>query len=221
MTLNNKEIHAKKVVELLGVQIDNKLKFNEHIRNLCKKARRQFNALSRIGRYLTFDQKKVLVESFILSNFNYCPLVWHFCPSKDTKKIEKIQERALKFLYKDYISSYDTLLSKVNKPTMEIKRHRALAIEIFKTINNINPSFMKDIFSKGSHSTRRPFDISTNRPNSVTYGDKSLRTLGPKIWNSLPNHVKSCTTLAGFQNAIKNWFGKECLCNFCKFKNNK
>ena len=161
------------------------------------------------------------MESFISSSFNYCPLVWHFCAAKDTRKIEKIQERALKFLYNDYTSSYEALLSKANKPTMEVKRLRTLAIEIFKTINGLNPAFMKDIFPKGHHSTRRPFDISTNRPNSATYGDKSLRTLGPKIWNSLPNHVKSCVTLVSFQDAMKNWFGRECLCNFCKFNHNK
>ena len=47
-----------------------------------------------------------------MSNFNYCPLTWHFCGEKNTKKIEKIQERALRFIYRDYDSSYESLLLK-------------------------------------------------------------------------------------------------------------
>jgi hypothetical protein len=43
--------------------------------------------------------KLTIYYSFIMSNFNYCPLVWHFCGEVNTKKVEKIQERALKFIY--------------------------------------------------------------------------------------------------------------------------
>ena len=51
-----------------------------------------------------------------MSNFNYCPLVWHFCGEVNTKKVENIQERALRFIYEDYSASYDELLSKSNYP---------------------------------------------------------------------------------------------------------
>jgi hypothetical protein len=47
-----------------------------------------------------------------MSNFNYCPVVWHFCGESNTKKMEKIQERALSFIYGDFNSDYDTLLLK-------------------------------------------------------------------------------------------------------------
>ena len=44
----------------------------------------------------------IIFHSFVLSNFNFCPLSWHFCSEANTKKIEKIQERALRFVYNDY-----------------------------------------------------------------------------------------------------------------------
>ena len=47
-------------------------------------------------------------------------------------------------------------------------------------------------------------------------GTKSLRSLGPQIWNSLPEHIKTETSLAHFRSLINTWFGKECLCNLCK-----
>ena len=74
-----------------------------------------------------FKEKEVLVNSFVLSNFNYCPLVWHFCSSKSLKKIEKIQERALRILYTESTSDYNQLLSKSNKASM-VKRFRNLSL---------------------------------------------------------------------------------------------
>ena len=66
--------------------------------------------------------KKVLVDDFIFSNFNYCPLVWYFSTAKQLQKIEKIQARALRFIHNDYESSYNDLLIKPETVTMEVKR---------------------------------------------------------------------------------------------------
>ena len=70
-------IYSKESVLFLGITLDQKLKFDQHISNLCKKAASQLNALYRIKRYLTVEIKTILVNSFIYSNFNYCPHVWH------------------------------------------------------------------------------------------------------------------------------------------------
>ena len=61
---------------------------------------------------MVFKEKEVLLNSFILSNFNYCILVWHFGSSKSLKKTEKIQEQTLRILYNDYTSDYNKLVSK-------------------------------------------------------------------------------------------------------------
>jgi hypothetical protein len=55
-----------------------------------------------LGPYLNRLNKLTIFHSFILSNFNFCPLAWHFCTDKNSKKIEKVQERALRFVYEDY-----------------------------------------------------------------------------------------------------------------------
>ena len=68
---------------------------------------------------------------------------------------------------------------------MKIKRLRSLPIEIFKTINNINPSFMKNIFNPKRDSKVRPFAILVKHQKSSKYGDKSLIALGQKTWNEL------------------------------------
>ena len=79
LQINNTEISPQSSVELPGVTIDNELKFNQHLSRLYESAECQLDAPFRLKSYLTYEQKKVLNESFICENFNYCPLVWQFC----------------------------------------------------------------------------------------------------------------------------------------------
>ena len=139
-------IKSEETVKLLGVTLDYKLNFDPHISNLCKKAAAQLNVLKRLKSFIGFTEKEVLVQSFVDSNFNYFPLVWYFSSSKSLQKIERIQERALRFLYNDNKNSYDELLTWSKKCTMQVARQRILCIEIFKKIRNSNPPFMHSIF---------------------------------------------------------------------------
>ena len=125
-------------MKLLGVEMGNKLSFEKHIFTLVKKASNQLNAISRIQKFMGFKEKEILLNSFVYSNFNDCPLMWHFCSAKSVKTIEKIQERALRILYNDFSSDFEPNLNKSGKSTMEVKRLRTLALKVFKTLNNMN-----------------------------------------------------------------------------------
>ena len=76
---------------------------------------------------------------------------------------------------------------------MEIRRLRTLAIEIFKTLNEINPPYMKNIFRPKENAKVRQNDIIVKRTNTSRFSAQSLRSLGPKIWNNLPSNIKSET----------------------------
>ena len=78
---------------------------------------------------------------------------------------------------------------------MKVSRLRRLAIKVLMTLNSLNSDYMHIYFKKGSHSARRRNDLVVNRAKSATFVEKSLRTLGPKIWNSLPEDVKDLTSL--------------------------
>ena len=73
LIINNKEIKTTNTIKLLGINIDDQLKFNEHISTLCSKAAVQLNALSRLQKFMRKSEKEAIINNFILSNFNYCP----------------------------------------------------------------------------------------------------------------------------------------------------
>ena len=134
LKFNQYDITSKNSVVLLGMEIDDKLKFEINIQNLVRKAAGQLNYLISKKHCLDQESKFTLIQSFIMANFNYCPLVWHFYSKKLKTKQESIQKRALRFLYDDYESDYEHLLKIANKPTIEIRQIRVLAKEISKTI---------------------------------------------------------------------------------------
>ena len=82
---------------------------------------------------------------------------------------------------------------------MEIRRLRTLAVEIFKTVNEINPPYMKNIFTPKENAKVRQNDIIVKRINTSRFGTQSLRSLGPKIWNNLPSNIKSETLFPEFK----------------------
>ena len=103
---------------------------------------------------------------------------------------------------------------------MATTRLKFLCVEIFKCINDIGPSFMKNIFELKIEirNVRTSYRNNLTIPikNTITYGKKSISALGPSTWNSLPAHIKSCTNLYLFKKMLKNWDGKKCSCKICK-----
>ena len=56
----------------------------------------------------------------------------------------------------------------------------------------------------------------TKNVRTVKYGTETLAHLGPKIWNLVPDHIKSETSVKAFKTKIKNWRPSACPCKLCK-----
>ena len=132
-------------VNILGIEIDDKLKFNTHINSIYRKAARQLNVLRSLSSLLDQESRMAIFRAFIVSNFNYCPLVGHFCGKRNTSKIEKLQERALRFVFNDFTSSYENMLKKAELTTLTLCRIKTLAVEVYKALHGHSPPpYMKD-----------------------------------------------------------------------------
>ena len=93
-----KPIPVSSEIQLLGVTLDNKLKFDSHIASICRKAGGQVNALNRLKNVLPCKTKEALYHAFILPHFDCCSQIWHHCGARSTKKLERVNERALRFV---------------------------------------------------------------------------------------------------------------------------
>ena len=99
---------------------------------------------------------------------------------------------------------------------MNVTRSTALCVELCRTINKLNPNFTRDLFKLQltNRLVREKYKTNTIIPefNQVSYGQKSLRTFGPQLWNSLPHHIKSSENLGSSKRAINHWGGEHCFC---------
>ena len=162
---------------------------------MCRKTSQKLYALSRISKYISGDKKHLLFKSFIISQFNYCPIVW-MCQGRGlNNKINNLHERALRTVYQDKKSSFETLLKRDKSVSIHIKNSQYLATEIFKVKNDLCPEIMKEIFifhenptcnlRSGNYLTRRNI-------HTTHYGIETISNLGAKIWDLLPEEIKKC-----------------------------
>ena len=90
------QLESAKPVNLLGISIDYNLTFDTHISNICKRASPAVKNLSRIRNALDNERAKLLYNSFILSQFNYCSIIWIFCSKISCKKMNKYEKEVYK-----------------------------------------------------------------------------------------------------------------------------
>ena len=149
---------------------------------------------------------------------NYCPLIWHFCSEANIQKLEKIQERALRFIYNNYDQDYDSLLLKAMLPTLHVRRLRSIAIiETYKIINKEGPTYLHDLLKiKSNHYSCR-YNSKVDIPNVQTsrYGLQSFRYVAAKLWNDLPNNIRKASSFGMFKNMINKWNDTTCSCTAC------
>ena len=194
----------------LSISIDSRPIFTDHISSYCAKAARQLNALSRISENFDLKCRKLIFQSFVLGNFTYCPIVWHFCGKQNNGKIEKVQKRALRILYDDYESECNELLDKSGAISMLQFRKNCIILEVFKSIHNSSPWYIQDMFEikKSSYSMRDSSKLILQpKRNTTAFGLRSFTYSGSKLWNDLPIDFKERTDFALFRDRLRHWDG--------------
>ena len=216
--INGIIINPKDSVKLLGITLDKALTFQEHINNICITANRNLRCLSRLRPFLSVDQAKLLYNAYIKSIFAYCPLVWMFCYKSSYLKIKKVQKRSLRIVYNSYSLDLCELLEKEASDSFHIMHLKFLLVEIFKTLNDLNPSFMKKLFVR----KEMPFNLRVSNvlslPNTRTirYGTNSVFFRGSLAWNALPDAIKTSETVPLFKNKLSALGSLSCNCKLCK-----
>ena len=201
----NTVIVSEKHVKVLGVEIDCRLKKFLHISSVCTKATCPLNALARISNYLDVSACRMIYNSFVASNFNYCPLVWHFCGVSNSYKMEKLHERCLRIVYKDYDSSYDRLLEMANTPSLVISRLRILLPEVYKSIHHLNPKCISGLFEVKStnYSLRNAVKLVQPMKRTSTFGIRSVSYAGAKLWNDSSPLLSNDIEIEDFKSLMK------------------
>ena len=217
--ITNTKISNVERVKLLGVNIEGRLNFDYHVNTHLKKANKKYHALARVCNYMDTKKRRVLMKVFITSQFSYYPLVCMFHSRTLNNRINKIHERALRFVNKNETSvSFDDLLKRDRSVSIHQKNLQILATEIYKTKNDLGPKIVKDTFHfiQKPYSLRNDPELQRRRNRTVYFGTESISSLAPKIWELIPSDIRSANSLGIFKEKIKFWTTVKCPCRLCK-----
>ena len=167
---------------------------------------------------MNIGKRRLLMNSFFTSQFNYCPLVWMCHHRSVNNKINRLHERCLRIVYSDSMSSFEDLLYKDSSVSVHVKNIKTLAIEMFKVSNKLTIPLMNEIFVKrnNAYNLRKPSEFVRPKVHSVFHGKESISYLGPQIWDMIPLEMKNLITISAFKREVKNWKLENCPCRLCK-----
>ena len=185
-------------IKLLGIQINSKLNFTSHVSELCTKASQKVGVLVRLRNLIPCNAKLSLYKSSILPHLTYCHLIWHFC-AVDRRKLEQIQERALRAVYKTRSVNYQELLDRAKLPTLYNRNLQDIATLMFKVKHSFAPVNISDLFNlKNTQYNLQNSGFALPRFETIKLGRNLMRYVGPLIWSKPPRHLRMIETLNSF-----------------------
>ena len=142
------------------------------------------------------------------------------CHGRDlNNKINNIHERALRTVYQDGKSSFETLLKRYKSTSILVKNFKHLAIELLKVKNDLSPEIVREIFvfqENETYNLRSGNHLARKNIQATQYGIGSVSNLGTKLWNLLSREIKISSSLTVFKNKIRKWTSKKCPCKLCQ-----
>ena len=218
INVKGSRISNEKIVKLLGVTVDKKLSFEPHLNLICKKVSQKLHTFATASKFISKKKLRVIMKTFIMPQFSYCPLVW-MCHSRTLyNKIKKFHESALRLVYDDRQSTFEELHNIDKSVTIHHRNLQVLATELYKVHNGLAPELMNNIFKKRNvtYYFRNISTFETRNIKPVYYGSETISFVGPKIWELLPCSIKDSENINIFKPNITFWKPENCPCRLCE-----
>ena len=191
---------------MLGVNIDDQLKFDNHVSEVSKKVSQQIAVLRRMKRMLPFQIRRDLYLSFIAPHFNHSSETRHFCSKGTTDKLEKINERAIRFVFRDKHTKYEELLRQLGLSTLRFLNAKSYSFHFHKS-GVTWPLSAKGLLTscrKVSYNLRGNNMLILPKPKTTSYGLNWWSYLAAKLWNAIPDSLRTNSNFKVFENNLKD-----------------
>ena len=158
-----------------------------------------------------------MANLIVNTQFGYALLIWMFTSKISSLILNKIHRRTLRVDYDNYNSTYEELLSSHNDIFIHQKHLKHLAVEIYKSLANLNPEFMWPFFKNKSisYNLRNGNICILLLARSSHYGINSVQFRGSLLWNSLLILVKESVSVKEFKQKLNHVQKIHCSCVAC------
>lgn len=204
ITFDGGAIHQVSSTKFLGVQIDEHLTWSDHIQSVADKISKTCGILSKLKK-LPMSVLLKIYNSLVLPYLNYCAIVWAWGTENKLKRIIVAQKRAIRILCGARHDAHAAPLFNKLK-TLKLVDIYIMQISQFMYRSIHQTNFYQNYFQLSSnvhyHNTRQRNDFHQLSVNT-SLRMKSVKIAGPKIWNTLPENIKSSQSLQIFKNKVK------------------
>ena len=211
ITLGSHNIPFSDSAKNLGFILDSKLSMKKHVIKICQTAYFKYICISSVCRFLTEDETKTLVTSYILSWLDYCNCLLMGTPNSVIQPLQKIQNFAARLVLLAPRHHHSTpLLEKLHwLPISEHTKYK-VTCKYFSAISGSGPAYLSELLhvytpSHTLHSSSDTHMLEIQQYKCKTHGFHTFSCFGPHIWNSLPQDLRHCSTLSSFKAKLKTF----------------
>ena len=206
-------IEVSEVVKYLGAWLDSKMTMSRFITEKCKSAHFHLHNIRQMRRSIDMERCKTLVHSLIISQFDYANALLYGLPDYEIEKLYRIQCSAAKLILNRHrrCSNDKALFDLHWLPISYRIKHKILCM-VYKCLHNEAPEYLSSLleYKKTDYQTRTEDNLDLVVPKTTnSYGDRSFRVCGPKLWNSTPTVIRKSETFDIFKNNIKTYLFRE------------
>lgn len=209
LKIGGNEIEKVNVIKYLGVMINDKLKMDDQIKKCVVKASYKVNMLKRLSNKLTYETRKMIYNTIVQPNFEYCSTLYLNATKEQIKSMQKIQNRGMRTILKcDYLTPKKFMLETLGWLSIAQKIKFNSLIMIYKMKNGLVPEYLLEKTNYISNVTNRTLRNSNDfRLPNYRYETtrNSIFYEGLKLFNEMPNEIKQAQTLIRFKIECKKY----------------
>jgi hypothetical protein len=209
---NNVEIVTS--VRDLGVTLDSKLQFHQHVNEVVRSSYFQLHKIARVRKYLTHDATKSLVHGLVLSRLDYCNVVLYGLPDILVNKLQRVQNHAARLIAG--VRKYDhvsPILQTLHWLPVDQRVIYKIVLLTFKALHGFGPVYIADLLTPyiPSRSLRSAGQGLLHAPTYrlKTYGARSFQCAAPRLWNQLPLDLRNQSNILTFKRHLKTYLFKQ------------
>ena len=207
LQIGNERIQPTSMARNLGVVFDNSLKLDKQINQVVQQSFHSLRNMHKIRACLPDDAAKTMVHTLISSKLDYCNSLYFGLPQTQMSKLQYVQNAAARLITHTHKYDHITpILEELHWLPIKYRIMFKILLLTYKSLNGLAPSYLcKLLVKKPNRGLRSDCGNLLVIPKTklVSYGDRSFSYAAPRLWNSLPVHIRHSQNLSTFKTSLK------------------
>ena len=204
LVLNGAKIDQVSEHRLLGITIENKLRWDSHITNMCITVSRRVFLLSKLRYVVDIDTRKLFFNAHIKPHIDYASVVWDGCSDVLKKILHSLHRRAVMVILQDTTLTTDQKLKQMRRMSLQKQLECNKGLFMYRVLSNDAPDYISNRYTHtpSRYSNSRNYHLSLPRPR-IDISKTSISFSGVYLWNDLPLTVRSYESLSSFKRKLR------------------